>query len=83
MSVAAFTAHSAKTFRKIQGLTTLISQQDAELEQLIARYIEEVGGNRPLTDAAVAALDLFIHVVSGPYSGSLYNVCEFVTGLAS
>ena len=79
----AFTSHSANTFHKIQGLTTLISQQDAELEQLIASYIKEVGAIGPLTDEAVAALDLPIYVVSGHYAVSLDNVREFVLGLAS
>ena len=83
LAMEAFTLHSAKTFRKIQGLTTLILQQDAELEQLIASYIKEVGAIGPLTDEAVAALDLSIYVVSGHYAVSLDNVHEFVLGLAS
>ena len=47
LAMEAFTSHSAKTFRKIQGLTTLILQQDAELEQLIDSYIKEVGAIGP------------------------------------
>ena len=53
------------------------------MEQLIASYIEEVGAIGPLTDEAVAALDLSIYVVSDHYTVSLDNVREFVLGLAS
>lgn len=83
LAMEAFTSHSAKAFRKIQGLTTLISQQDAELKQLISNLIHEVGAIGPLTDEAVGALDLSRYVVSGHYAVLLDNIREFALGLAS
>jgi hypothetical protein len=83
LAMEVLTSHSAKTFRKIQGLTTLISQQEAELEQLIASYIAEIGAIGPLSDEAVTALDVTSYLVSGHYAVALDNVREFVLGLAS
>lgn len=76
-----FIAHSAKKFHNIQGLMTLSSQQDAALGQFIASYMDKVGAIGPLTDEAVAALDLSVYVVSGHCAVSFDNVCEFVLDL--
>jgi hypothetical protein len=60
-----FTAHSARTFRFIQGLTTLISHQAIELDNLIATYMEEVGAIGPLSDAILEQRDRHKHTISG------------------
>lgn len=83
LSSVAFTSHSAETFCKIQGLTNLVLQQDAELEQLIDSYTDEVGAIGPLTDGTVAAHFFFIYVVSGHDAISMDNFREFVFRLAS
>jgi hypothetical protein len=78
-----FTTHSAKTFRTIQGLTTLIGQQKAELNALVANYVDEIGAVGPLSDNAIAELDPALHAFSGRYAVSLEEVREFLIGLAS
>jgi hypothetical protein len=37
-----FTSLSSKTFRKIQGLSTLVAQQQVELDELVASFAAEV-----------------------------------------
>jgi hypothetical protein len=83
VAMECFTSHSAKTFRNIQGLTTLVSQQAAELDCLVTNYIEEIGAIGPLTDAALSELDESEHAVSGRFAVALCSVREFVLGLAS
>jgi hypothetical protein len=78
-----FTSHSAKTFRNIQGLTTLISKHAAELDQLVSNLTEEACAIGPLTEDAVVALEPSDYVIGGWYAVSLESVREYVLGLAS
>jgi hypothetical protein len=60
-----FTVHRARTFRSIQGLTTLISRQAFEIDSLIATYMEEVGAIGPLLNAMLWQLDRRNTAISG------------------
>lgn len=83
LAMECFTSHSAKTFRKIQGLTTMISQQQAELDLLVSSYVEEIGAIGPLSESTVSGLDPALHVTAGCYAVPLSKVEEFVLGQAS
>jgi hypothetical protein len=78
-----FTSRTAITFRTIQGLTTLLDQQQATLVGLVASLMEDVGVTGPLTAEAIANLDALNHVISGRYAVPLSSVREFVNGLTS
>ncbi|CAK9276214.1 unnamed protein product [Sphagnum jensenii] len=71
------------TFRTIQGLTTLLDQQQATLVGLVASIMEDVGITGPLTTETIANLDASSHVISGRYVVPLSFVREFVSDLAS
>ena len=73
----------AITFRTIQGLTTLLDQQQAALDGIVASFIQDVGVTGPLTAAAIADLDASTHVICGRYAVALSSVREFISGLAS
>jgi hypothetical protein len=78
-----FTSRTAITFHTIQGLTTLLDQQQAALVGLVASLMEDVGVTRPLTVETIANLDASSHVIDGHYAIPLSFVREFVNGLAS
>ncbi|CAM6025086.1 unnamed protein product [Sphagnum balticum] len=78
-----FTSRMAITFRTIQGLTTMLDQQQATLVGLDASFMEDVGVTGPLTAEAIANLDASNHIISGRYAIPLSSVREFVNGLAS
>jgi len=78
-----FTTRAAVTFRSIQGLTTLMLQQQNALDNLIASFIDDVGMIGPLTTESITNIDPLTHVISGRYAVALSNVREFLVGLAS
>ncbi len=78
-----FTSRTAITFRTIQGLTTLLDQQQAALVGLVAFLMEDVGVTGPFIVEAIANLNASSHVISGYYAVPLSYVYEFISGLAS
>ncbi len=78
-----FTSRTAITFRAIQGLTTLLDQQQAALVSLVASLMEDVGVTGPLTVETIANFDALSHVTNGRYVVPLFYVREFISGLAS
>ncbi len=78
-----FTSRTTITFRTIQGLTTLLDQQQAALVGLVASLMEDVGVTGPLIVETIVNLDASSHVISGRYAVSLSSVREFVNGLVS
>lgn len=83
LAIECFEWRSDKEFRKIQGLTTLLSQKSVKLDCLVSNYIDEIGAIGPLTDQAVSKLDISEHVVSGWLAVALPRVRDFTLGLAS
>ncbi len=78
-----FTNHTTITFHKIQRLTTLVAQQQAELDALVGSFIDDIGVSNPLTIESILDLDPMTHVFNGRYVISLLNVQEFLVGLVS
>ena len=83
LAMNVFTKLVAKTFRKLQGLTTLVSQQRAELDLLVSALADTVGARGPLTPAAIAAIDERNEVADTSYAVTFQKVEEFLLGLAS
>ncbi len=77
-----FTSLTAITFRTIQGLSTLLDQQQAALDDLVTSFINDVGVIGSLSPEAIANLEVSEHVISGRYAVQLSSVREFVSGLA-
>ncbi|KAH8940421.1 hypothetical protein BDL97_15G087400 [Sphagnum fallax] len=73
-----FTSRTTITFRMIQGLTTLLDQQQAALVGLVASLMEDVGVTRPLIVETTVNLDASSHVISGRYAVSLSSVDSIV-----
>ncbi|CAN5957148.1 unnamed protein product [Sphagnum jensenii] len=67
----------------VQGLTTLVLQQQNALDNLIASFIDNVGVIGPLIAESIANMDPLTHVISGRYAVALSSVREFIVGLAS
>jgi hypothetical protein len=82
LAMDCFTSLSAKTFCKIQGLSTLVAQQQVELDDLVASFAAEVQVEGPLTESEVNALDPTLHVLNGCFAVKVTNVLEFVAGLS-
>jgi hypothetical protein len=78
-----FTTRAIVTFRFIQGLTTLVLQQQNALDNLIASFIDNVGVIGPLIAESIANMDPLTHVINGRYAVALSSVREFIVGLAS
>jgi mannose/fructose/N-acetylgalactosamine-specific phosphotransferase system component IID len=68
-----FTSHIIVAFHSIQGLTTLLEQQQATSNDLVASFIDNVGMTGPLTTESIGNLDTSTHVINGLMS-SLYQV---------
>jgi hypothetical protein len=83
LSMHHFTTRAAVTFCSIQGLTTLVLQQQNALNNLIASFIDDVGVIGPFTTESIASIDPPTHVISGHYVIALSSVQEFLVGLAS
>jgi hypothetical protein len=78
-----FTNRTIVTFRKLQGLTTLVVQQQVELDAFIDSFIDDTGMTSPFTTKSIQDLDQMTHVFNGRYAVFLSNVQELLVGLAS
>jgi branched-subunit amino acid transport protein len=78
-----FTNCTSITFCSIQGLTTLLEQQQAALNDLVSLLKEDVGVTGPLTAESSEDLDASIYAIDGAYVVPLSSVHEFLSGLAS
>ncbi|CAK9862296.1 unnamed protein product [Sphagnum jensenii] len=78
-----FISLTAIMFCMIQGLSTLLDQQQAALDDLVTSFIDDIGVIGPLSLEAIANLEVSEHVISGRYAVQLFSVREFVSGLAS
>jgi hypothetical protein len=83
MAMQHFTHRTSVAFCSIQGLTTLLEQQQAALNDLVGFFKEDVGVEGPLDAEAIGDLDLLTHVTDGKYAVQLSSVHEFLCGLAS
>jgi len=83
LSMHHFTTRAADIFRSIQGLTTLVLQQQNAMDNLIASFIDDVGVTGLLTAESIANIDPSTHVISGRYAVALSSVRKFLVGLAS
>ncbi|OAE26611.1 hypothetical protein AXG93_4542s1320 [Marchantia polymorpha subsp. ruderalis] len=75
-------AFGTVTFRKIQGLSTLLDQHQAALDDIVTSFVDDVGVIGPLSPEAIANFDVSAYVISGRYAFQLSFVREFVSGLA-
>lgn len=62
-----FTTKVAIAFHTIQGLTTLVLQQQNVLDNLVATFIANVGVIGPLNTESIANVDLSTHVIAGRF----------------
>jgi len=83
LSMHHFTTRIVITFCSIQGLTTLVLQQQNALDNLIASFIDDVGVIGLLTTESIANIDPSTHVINGHYAIVLSSVREFLVGMAS
>jgi hypothetical protein len=72
-----FARRAIVNFRKIQGLTTLMAQQQAEFDALIGFFIDDIRMINPLITELIEVLDLTTHVFNMCYVVFLSNVQEF------
>jgi hypothetical protein len=63
-----FTSRIAIAFHSIQGLTTLLEQQQVALNDLVASFIDNVAVTSPLTIELIGNLDTSTHVISSLYA---------------
>jgi hypothetical protein len=68
-----FMSRTVITFRSIQGLTTLLEQQQTTLNDLVASFIDDIGVTGLLTIELIGNLDTSTHVIS---MSSLYPVSK-------
>jgi hypothetical protein len=99
LALDAFSSLTASAFRKIQGLTTLVSQQQNALYELMDALMETSGVSGPLSTEAQGLLDIEIAkqqegdengeidanttTRTGAFHFDLATIKEFVCGLAS
>jgi hypothetical protein len=83
LSMHHFTIRAAVIFKSIQGLTTLVLQQQNALDNLITSFIDDVGMIGPLTVESIANINPSTHVITGHYAIALSSVREFFVGLVS
>jgi hypothetical protein len=74
LSMHHFTTRAAITLCSIQGLTTLVLQQQNALDILITSFIDNVRVTGPLTTESIANIDPSTHVISGRYAVALSSV---------
>ena len=74
LSMHHFTTRAIVTFRFIQGLTTLVLQQQNALDNLIASFIDDVGVIGSFIAKSIANIDPLTHIISGHYAVALSNV---------
>jgi len=70
---------TAITFHTIQGLSTLLDQQQVALDDLVTSFIDDVGIIGPLSPEPIANLEVSEHVISGHYAVQLSSVRDFVS----
>lgn len=68
-------------FVSLQGLTTLVQQQEGRFEGLAARLMEMSGVVGPLSDEAIAALPIGDHQVIGHFAISHVNALAYIMQL--
>jgi hypothetical protein len=78
-----FTSRTAITFYTIQGLTTLLDQQQTALVGFVASLMEDVGVTGSFTTETIANFNATSHVINGRYAVPLSSIREFVSGLVS
>ncbi|KAH6587745.1 hypothetical protein BASA50_011136 [Batrachochytrium salamandrivorans] len=88
MTVHSFAQEASLVFTRLQGMTTLVSQQVVELSNLSQTFCRLVGGKGPLLQSelqamAEAAADSGGHVATGEFAAPLSNVEQFVRGLGT
>jgi hypothetical protein len=76
-------SRTAIAFRSIYRLTTLLEQQQATLNDLVASFVNDIRVISPLTTESIGNLDTSTHVISGLYIVSISSVQEFLSGLAT
>jgi len=62
---------------------TLLEQQQATLNDLVAYFIDDVGVTGPLTTESIGNLDTSTHVINSLYAVSISSVQEFLSGLVT
>jgi hypothetical protein len=70
-----------KAVTKLQGYTTLLSEQTAIFSRLSARLCEYVPVQGPLSEEQLASLDVNQYVVSGSYAARLDEARKFIDDL--
>jgi len=75
-------SHTIITFRSIQGLTTLLEQPPATLNDLIASFIDDVGVTSSFTIESIGNLSTSTHGINGLYVVSIFSVQKFLSSLA-
>jgi len=88
MVVHSFAQEASLVFMRLQGMTTLVSQQVAELSNLSQTFCRLVGGKGPLlqselqamTEAAAGSGGL---ISTGEFAAPLSGVEQFVRGLGT
>ncbi len=78
-----FTNYNTIIFRKIQGLTTLMAQQQAKFDALVSSFINDIGVIGPLITELIQDQDSTTHVFDGFYVVFLSNFEEFFINLTS
>ncbi len=78
-----FTSRTTIAFRSIQGLMTLLEQQQAALNDFIASFIDDVGVTGLLIIESIGNLDTSTHVINGLYVVFISSVQEFLSILAT
>ncbi|KAH6561878.1 hypothetical protein BASA60_011317 [Batrachochytrium salamandrivorans] len=88
MTVHSFAQEASLVLTRLQGMTTLVSQQVVELSNLSQTFCRLVGGKGPLLQSELQAMaeetaDSGGHVATGEFAAPLSNVEQFVRGLGT
>ncbi|CAK9203949.1 unnamed protein product [Sphagnum troendelagicum] len=74
LSMHHFTTRATAIFCSIQGLTTLVLQQQNALDNLIASFIDDVGVIGSFIAKSIANIDPLTHIISAHYAVALSSV---------
>ena len=83
LAMDCFTSHTAATFRKIQGLTTLVCQQQEQLYELIDTLMEQIDATGPHTQEERENMNHNTNINEGGFMVKRADVKEFLIGLSS
>lgn len=83
LALARVTAEVLKVVIQLQGLTTLVSQQSAQISGLAQTLRELCPVQGPMSEDQLAALNPNLHVKSGSYATRLDHAREFIDDLGS